>query len=93
MFRLNKMFIALLIFRESLAIMFNTPDHIKCISLNKQRCLTHPNLISFYRNECIETICYYRFAAYVEVLEFVILLIVYLARSTQNRRIKFVLIR
>ena len=89
MFRLNKMFITLLIFSGSLAIMFNTPGHIKCISLNKQRCLTRPNLTSFYSNECIETICYYRFAANFEVLEFVTLLIVYFTRSTQNRRIKF----
>ena len=34
MFGLNKMFIALLIFSGSLAIMFNTPDNIKCISLS-----------------------------------------------------------
>ena len=56
------MFIALLSFLGSLASIANTPDHIKCISLNNQQCMTQPTLINWHLHEYIKGLRYYSFA-------------------------------
>ena len=62
MFRLiRQVFIASLSFSGSLASIANAPDHIKCISLNNQQCLTQPTPINLNPNEYIEGLCYHPF--------------------------------
>ena len=52
MFRLTKqLFIALLSFRESLAITANVSKFTTCISLNNQQCMTRPILIDLNPDE------------------------------------------
>ena len=63
MFELIKpVFIGLLCFSKSFSSIVNTPDYIKCISLNNQQCITQPTLINFQPNEYIEGLRYYPFA-------------------------------
>ena len=40
----------LLTFRGSSASTFDAPDHIKCISLNNQQCMTQLTLINLHPN-------------------------------------------
>ena len=49
-------------FIKSLSSIANTPDHIKCIYLNNQQCMTQPTLINLRPNEYIEGLRYYPFA-------------------------------
>ena len=66
MFRLTrKPFIALLSFSGSLASIVS-PDHIKCISLNNQECISPTALINLYPNEYNEGLHYYPFAVNVD---------------------------
>ena len=59
---MKQVFVAFLSFSGSLVSIVNTPDHIKCMSLNNQQWLAHPTLISLQLNECIEGLRYYQFA-------------------------------
>ena len=59
---IKKVFIGLLNFIKSLSSIVNTPDHVKCISLNNQQCMTQPTLINSHPNEYIEGLRYYPFA-------------------------------
>ena len=58
----KQVFIGLLSFDGVLASIANIPDHIKCISLNNQQCMTQPNLINLHPNKYIEEFHYYPFA-------------------------------
>ena len=63
MFRLiKKLFVGLLYFSKSLYSIVNTPDHVKCISLNNQQYMAKPNLSNLHSNEYIEGLCYYPIA-------------------------------
>ena len=63
MFELIKqVFIGLLCFSKALSSNSNTPEHVKCIFLNNQQCMTQPTLINFYPKEYIEGLRYYLFA-------------------------------
>ena len=42
---IKQVFIGLLSFIKSLSSIANTPDHVKCISLNNQQCMTQPTLL------------------------------------------------
>ena len=79
MFRLiRQVFIASLSFSGSLASIANAPDHIKCISLNNQQCLTQPTPINLNPNEYIEGLCYHPFVVSLDrCMEVVILLMIY----------------
>ena len=52
----------LLCFSKSLTSIVNSPDHIKCIFLNNEECMTPPTLINLHPNEYIEGLHYYSFA-------------------------------
>ena len=56
---IKQVFIAVLLFKQSLSSIDNTLYHIKCISLNNQQ---HMSLISLHTNEYIEGLYYYEFA-------------------------------
>ena len=63
MFRVIKqVFIGLLCFWKSLSSIANTPDHVKCISLNNQQCMIQTTLINLHSNEYLEELGYYPFA-------------------------------
>ena len=49
-------------FTELLASIVNASDHIKCISLNNQRCTTQPTLINLRLNKYTQGLSYYSFA-------------------------------
>ena len=55
----KKVFIGCLSFSRSLSGIVNAPDHIECISLNNQQCMTQPTLINLHPNEYIEGLRYY----------------------------------
>ena len=42
---IKQVFVGLLSFIKSLSSIANTPDHVKCISLNNQQCMTQPTLL------------------------------------------------
>ena len=52
----------ILSFNGSLASIFNSSDHMKCISLDNQQCMTQPTLITLHPNEYIQGLRYYPFA-------------------------------
>ena len=56
---IKQVFIAGLSFSGSLASIGNTPDHIKCISVNNQQYMTQPILINLHPNEYIKRLRYY----------------------------------
>ena len=65
---LFQVFVALSSFSGSLAGIVNAPDHIKCISLNNQQCMTPPNPINLHPNEYIEGLFYHPFAVNLDRL-------------------------
>ena len=60
--RIKQVFIKFLCFNKSLSSIANTRDHVKCISLNNQQCMTQSTLINLHPNKYIEGLCYYPFA-------------------------------
>ena len=48
---IKQVFIELQGFSKSLCSIANTPDHVKCLSLDNQQCMTQPTLINFHPNE------------------------------------------
>ena len=69
---IQQVFIGLLCFSKYLFSIANTPDHVKCISLNNQQCMTQPALINLHPNEYIEGLCYYPFAVNLDIYPFAI---------------------
>ena len=63
---IEQVFIALFYFTKSLSSIANTPDHVKCISLNNQLCMTQSTL-DLHSNEYIKGLCYYPFAVNLEI--------------------------
>ena len=60
-------FIAVLRFKGSSASIVKAPDHIKCVSLNNQKCWsTQTTLINVHPTKCIEGLCYCSFAVNLE---------------------------
>ena len=59
---IKQVFIGLFWFRKSFSSITNTPDHVKCISLDNKKCMTQPTLINLHPNEYIEGLRYYAFA-------------------------------
>ena len=55
---MKQVFMALLSFGESLSSIDDTPDHVKCISLNNQQCMTQLTFINLHPNEYIEGLHY-----------------------------------
>ena len=49
---IKKVFIELLGFNKSLVNMVNVSGHAKCISLNKQQCISRLTLININPDEC-----------------------------------------
>ena len=90
---IKQVFIGFLCFSRSLPSIVSIPSHTKCISLNKQQCITQPTLINLYPNEYIERLCYYPFAVNLdrcmEKCNTLNDLSNIFKRSKQNRRFKF----
>ena len=49
------------IFCRLLTGLVNESDHIKCVSLSNQKCMTHPTLINLHLNEYSQKLHYYPF--------------------------------
>ena len=63
MFGLTKqVLVGLLRLNKSLSSIVNTPDHVKCISLNNQQFMIQSTIIRLHRNEYIEGLRYYPFS-------------------------------
>ena len=60
--RIKQVFIKLLFFSKSLSSIVNTGDHVKCISVSNQQCMTQPTLINLHPNKYVEGLRYYPFA-------------------------------
>ena len=58
---IKQAFIGFLCFSRFLPSIVNIPSHSKCISSNKQQCMTQPLLINLHPNEYIERLRYYLF--------------------------------
>ena len=56
------MFIGLVSFSRSLISIANADNHTKCISLNKQQCMTQPTIFNLNHDEYIKILHYYPFA-------------------------------
>ena len=65
-------------FIELLTGIVNTSFHTKCLSLSNQKCMTESILINLHPNEYNQEFHYYPFAIKLDVLEVVILLMIYL---------------
>ena len=66
------------IFIGLLTCIVKASNHAKCLSLNNQKCMTHPTLFNLHPNENSQEFHYYRFA--VDILEVAILLMTYLVK-------------
>ena len=63
---IKQVFIGSLGFSGSSTSLVNAPDHMKCISLNNQQCMTQPTFINLYTNVYTQGLCYYPFAVNLE---------------------------
>ena len=59
---IKQVFLGWLCYSKSLSSIANTPDHVKCISLNNQQCMTQLTLINLHPNEYIKAFHYYPFS-------------------------------
>ena len=64
------------IFIGLLTCIVSASNHAKCLSLNNQKCMTHPTLFNLHPNENSQEFHYYRLV--VDMLEVAILLMTYL---------------
>ena len=59
---MEKNYITLKLIAETLINIVSASNHIKCVLLSNQKCMTQPTLINLYPNECNWKLCYYPFA-------------------------------
>ena len=59
---IKQVFIALSSFSGALASIISAHDHVKCVCLNNQQCMTQPAFVNLHAVEYIERLCYYPFA-------------------------------
>ena len=51
---IKQIVVGFLCFSKFLSSIGNTQNHVKCLSLNNQECMTQPTLINLHPNEYIE---------------------------------------